>query len=489
MIKRTILRLTVSLLLLVAVSSVYADTEKYQTGRIETRAGEIETFLGVPARGDATAALYDELDYASALSAYVWAMPVVNLAGYFDAWRNVFNAEWGQYVALPSAQDRRGNLTPTTSSTYVLAMADLSETGPLVIIDIPGKNAGIIIDLWQRLLGENGIPGPFKGQGGKILVIGPGQEEPADADGYHIVRSPTYHVWWGTRLLDSDKKKALSEQGLLLQAYPYSQRKNPPQKDLIIANERKWSQNPPSGLAYFDRLARYILKEPVEERDRFMMAQLRTLGIEHDKPFDPNDRQTRVLTEGAEMGELILRAATAERRATEPYWEGTHWKELFVYPASQREDNFDHYEERAILYWEIFGIGITTTSPGTGSKYTVTHQDENGDLLDGGRNYRLHIPPNVPAKLFWSVCAYDEWTRTFIEGTDVVMIGSQEPVYETNADGSIDVYFGPEPPKGKEKNWVETTPGRVWFSYFRFFGPTEPFLEKTWKLPDFEPID
>jgi hypothetical protein len=69
------------------------------------------------------------------------------------------------------------------------------------------------------------------------------------------------------------------------------------------------------------------------------------------------------------------------------------------------------------------------------------------------------------------------------------MIGSQEPSYETNADGSIDVYFGPEQPKGKENNWVATKPGRVWFSYFRFFGPTEPFLEKTWRLPDFEPIN
>jgi hypothetical protein len=115
--------------------------------------------------------------------------------------------------------------------------------------------------------------------------------------------------------------------------------------------------------------------------------------------------------------------------------------------------------------------------------------DMNGDLLDGGKSYRLRIPPDVPAKLFWSVCAYDEGTRTFIEGTDNTMIGSQEPGYEINADGSIDVYFGPEAPEGKEANWIETKPGRVWFSYFRFFGPTEPFFDKTWVLTEFEPLD
>jgi hypothetical protein len=433
--------------------------------------------------------LYDELDYTSGLNAYIWAMPAVNIAGYFDAWRNVFKAEWGQYVALPSSQDRRGTLTPTTSSTYVLANADLSETGPLVVVDIPGNNVGIIIDLWQRLLGENGIAGPFKGKGGKFLLLGPGQDEPADAKDYHVVHSPTYHVWWGTRLLDADKDKALREQGPLLQAYPYSQRNNPPKKEMILASDRKWTQNPPSGLAYFERLARFLQNEPVAERDRFMMAQLKTLGIEVGKPFNPDERQKKILTQAAEMGELIMRGITAERRATEPYWSGTHWKELFVYPSSQRDEHFDHFEERAILYWEIFGIGITTTKPGTGSKYTVTHHDDNGDLLDGGKSYRIHIPANIPVKMFWSVCAYDEYERTFIEGTDVVMIGSQEPGYEINDDGTVDVYFGPTAPKGKEKNWVETKPGRVWFSYFRFFGPTEPFLDKTWKLPDFEPLD
>jgi hypothetical protein len=125
-------------------------------------------------------------------------------------------------------------------------------------------------------------------------------------------------------------------------------------------------------------LARYITQEPVEDRDRFMIAQLRALGIEYGKPFEPDERQKEILTQAADMGELILRAATAERRTRKPYWEGTHWKELFVFPSSQRDKHFDYFEERALLYWEIFGIGITTTKPGTGSKYTVTHQDEKG---------------------------------------------------------------------------------------------------------------
>jgi hypothetical protein len=457
------------------------------TGTVETRVGPIQLELGVPTN-ESIDKLYDELDFASAYLAYVWAMPAVNQAGYIYSWRNIFKAEWGQPVALPSSQDRRGTLTPTTSSTYVMVMTDLSETGPFIFEDFKGNHAGIITDLWHRLLAEVGNPGPFKGEGGKTLIIGPGQQVPADTKGFHVIKSAANNIFIGTRLLDDDKEKAVRELGPQFRGYPYAERENPPERPLILANDRKWTQNPPTGLAYFERLAKILLNEPVAERDRFMMAKLRTLGIEVGKPFKPDERQKKILTEAARLGELTLRAATARRRGTMPYWEGTQWKELFVYPPSQREEHFDHFEERALLYWEIFGIGIQSTGPGTGSKYTVTHWDKNGDLLDGGKSYRLRIPANVPAKLFWSVVAYDEGTRTFIDGTDNTMIGSQEPGYEINPDGSIDVYFGPTAPEGKEANWIETKPGRAWFSYFRFFGPTEPFFDKTWRLPEFEPL-
>jgi hypothetical protein len=459
-----------------------------ESGTVTTRTGSIEVTLGVPTE-ESTQKLYDDMDYANALNAYIWAMPAVNQAGYVYSWRDFFKAEWGQYVALPSSQDRRGTLTPTTTSTYIIATADLSETGPLIIEDPAANHAGIVTDLWHRLIGEVGMAGPFKNKGGKTLVIGPGQEAPKDAGEYHVIKSTTNHIFFGSRLLDPDKEKALKEIGPKFQSYPYAQRKNPPLKPYLKGNDRIWTINPPTGLAYFERLSDILRNEPVAERDRFMMAQLKPLGIEVGKPFAPNERQKKILTDAALAGELTLRGITAYRRGTLPYWEGKQWKRLFVYPSSQREEHFDHFEERAILYWEIFGIGITSTGPGTGSRYTVTHLDKNGDLLDGGKSYKLHIPANVPTAIFWSVCAYDEVTRTFIAGTTNTMVGSQEPRYIINEDGTIDVYFGPTAPQGMEKNWIETKPGRGWFSYFRFFGPTEPFFDKTWVLPDFEKID
>jgi hypothetical protein len=482
-------------LLIIGVIGCQSNTNQIQeierpkdSKAVETHIGQIRTEAGSPVKESAQL-LYDELDYTSAVNAYVWAMPFVNLAGYFAAGEDVFEAEWGQFVALPTTQDRRGTLTPTTTSTYIFAMAKLSETGPLVVEDPQGNTVGIIIDMWQRVMTENGVAGPFKGKGGKFLFLGPNMPDEGYPEEYHVIRSTTNHLWIGWRFLDEDKEKAIAELGPKLKVYSYSKRDNPPTYPVILGNSRKWTQTPPEGgIEYFERLARYIKDEPVAERDRFMMAQLKTLGIEVGKPFEPDERQTAILTKAAKIGRITMDAATAHRRGTSPWWEGKQWKRLFVYPHNQRDEHFDHFEERAILYWEIFGYGITTTKPGTGSAYTVTHIDGEGKILDGGKSYVLQIPANIPVANFWSVCAYDVRTRTFIEGTNRVMIGSQEPGYKTNDDGTIDVYFGPDAPAGFENNWVQTIPGKGWFSYFRFFGPTEPFLNKSWVLPDFEEL-
>lgn len=195
------------------------------------------------------------------------------------------------------------------------------------------------------------------------------------------------------------------------------------------------------------------------------------------------------MEEAAALGYRTLRAAVDQRRNTPPYWEGRQWKDGVNISPDQRNDTYDELEERALIYHEIFGAPVPASGPGTGSKYMVTFRDADGELLDGGTTYRLHVPPDVPVVDFWSVTAYDVATRSFIEGTERVGLGPQQPGYEINPNGSVDIWFGPEPPEGRGKNWVETRQGEGWFSYFRLFGPTEPFFDKSWTLSDFESID
>lgn len=113
--------------------------------------------------------------------------------------------------------------------------------------------------------------------------------------------------------------------------------------------------------------------------------------------------------------------------------------------------------------------------------------DANGNALDGGKNYKLHLPPNIPVKTFWSVIVYSTQTRSMLQ-TDQQFpsVSSQNKDLIVNADGSVDVYFGPKPSAGKEPNWVQTTPGETWFTILRLYGPLEAWFSKTWQPGEIE---
>jgi hypothetical protein len=102
-------------------------------------------------------------------------------------------------------------------------------------------------------------------------------------------------------------------------------------------------------------------------------------------------------------------------------------------------------------------------------------------------NYVLHVPPNAPAKTFWSITLCDVDTRCIIRNKQKIADRSSRMELLKNFDGSVDIYLGPDKPKGdKAKNWIPTVEGKAWFPYFRFYSPKQTFLDRTWVLPDIE---
>lgn len=456
----------------------------------DTRIGKLTFERDYPSQ-ETISKLFDEMDFQRASQAYLWGLPAVGINEWRKAHRDVFKARYGEMLAYVDFREKLGIMTPNYTTPYVVTLVDLQETGPLVIELPPGLMAGMILDVWQRVLADLGVVGPDQGEGGKYLLLPPGYQG-ADPQGYHVVKSPSPTVLAGVRLLGGDQEKAVRELLPGIKTYKWSPSGTGEVMPVRRAGDRQWSQTPPRGMAYWQSLNDVVQREPVMARDRITLAQLRFLGIEKGQPFKPDARQRKLLEQGALVGEAMAQANTVTRRMAPAFWPGTHWKNVIVASIDQRQPGFDELDERAALFYEAVGISkaMMLKKPGIGQRYVGTYQDSDGNWLTGGERYKLHIPANPPAKRFWSVTAYDEDTRRMVVSEQGRPdISSRKKDLVKNSDGSVDIYFGPTAPEGKEANWVQTVPGEGWFAYLRFYGPTQPFFDKSWTAPDLERID
>jgi hypothetical protein len=201
----------------------------------------------------------------------------------------------------------------------------------------------------------------------------------------------------------------------------------------------------------------------------------------------------RILTRGAAAGELMARANSfAKRFPGSRYWPDRRWDlVLLLDRPDQRADGYDQPLERAAWFYEAvsFSEAMKSRTPGKGQAYLGTYTDAAGEWLDGGSAYTLHVPADPPAKLFWNVTVYDAQTRCLVDNPQQRGDrGSRDTDLAYNEDGSVDLHFGPEAPAGRASNWIQTLPGRCWFAYARFYGPLEPYFDRSWKLGDVEAV-
>ena len=454
--------------------------------KIDTRIGTLE-FTHDFANGYPTDAtidkLYDERDFQRACQAYLWSLPAVSFTSWQRGITQGLGAKNGQIVAILSYEARRGILTANATTPYYLGFADLS-SGPLVMVIPPRGVQGGISDAWQNAIPGTEAPGTY-------LVLAPGQKAPDNVTGYIVRQSPTFNIFLGVRLTDTDPENA-KEALAQLQMYPYAQRDNPPKMDILDAGTKAWSGLPPRGMEYWQRLDDVIQGEPVEPRDIFFHAMLRPLGLEKGKPFKPDARQTKILTDAALVGEAMAKANSADRRFADGRLSTR--RALGLRAATRRRRSRRILEPaRRTRVLVLRGRRARArrwhpSGPDLRPHISSAYKDKAGEWLDGGRSYRLRVPPDPPIKLFWSVTLYDVDTRALILNEQKIADRSSRMDLRKNADGSVDIYCGPKAPAGFEKNWIPTVPGKNWFAYFRFYQPTEAYFDRSWPLPDFEQV-
>jgi hypothetical protein len=362
------------------------------------------------------------------------------------------------------------------------------------VIDFPAAvGAGLfgsIMDAWQVPLTDVGPEGEDEGKGGKYLLLPPDFKGESPA-GYIPLRFATNNGYAAFRAIpktrseeDTAKALALVKQ---LRLYPFAQTASPPAQRHIDITGKLFEGIATMDDTFFDSLAKMVNEEPVQTRDLVAMGQLRSLGIEKGKAFKP-DAQTRAILKkaAAEAHAGFMDAAT---RIT-PYWPSAKWGSA-PYLATGVSTGFTfqtgdllNADNRGALFF--FACAVPKEL-GAATMYLVAAKDATGAALEGAKSYRLNVPPNVPAKQFWAVTVYDLETAAFIRESPKVEINSYQDL-QKNADGSVDVFFGPTAPAGKESNWIHTAPGKTWVAAFRFYGPEPAIKDKTWIMGDIEPI-
>ena len=475
---------TLAVALAVVASAALANAQD----TVQTRIGELKMEHGIPSKESMTK-LYDEMDFQRACQAYIWATPAVYLYEWALQMKRQLGVGYGDVAIWDNYCDPRTiGLTPNDTTIYASTHLD-TEVGPVVIESPPGA-LGMIDDIWQRPIADVGPFGPDKGKGGKFLILPPDYKGEVPAEGYFVLRSTSRVFGYLVRgLVQAGNVKAAVDNLHGIQIYPWSQRANPPKTKFVSVSGVPVNLLAPVGFEYWERVAEIVNREPVDERDRFILAQLRFLGIEKGKPFNPDARQKALLTQAAVVGHAMNQSISfGSRLPGSEYLKGSKWEILFSLNPDQRTANYDQIDERANYTYQGIWVanGMVLQMEGNGSQYLGTGQDKAGNWLVGDHVYTQHIPANVPAKDFWSVTVYDSLTRSMIV-TDTLKpsVGSNLPLL-VNADGSVDLYFSPSAPAGKEKNWVKTSPGKTWFALFRAYGPLKPFFDRSWVLPDIE---
>lgn len=430
-----------------------------------------------------------------AVEAVVWGMPAVNTDLMYQAMVRETKGTWNQIVYWSRLLDwKNQTLTPNPDAIYMMPFFNTAEAGPM-IIEIPTANGGSItgsiMDAWQTPLEDVGPAGVDAGKGGKYLILPPGYSEAAPA-GYIPLPCQTYQ---GYALLRSILKSGSSEDfskaveyGKGIKFYPLSTAANPPATTWLDAANVVFDATIPYDVHFFESLARMVESQPWLERDRAMIDSLKTLGIQKGKPFAPDARTREIMDQAAQEARQWL-DSKYEQNLTPPFYEGGHWA-LPANPGMLKGmqsfyANPDSYpvDGRGVTYSMAF---FCPKRPAAGSYYLMATKDKAGQPLKGSVTYRLNVPTGVPVRQYWSVTAYDRATHALIREVDRASRSSQIPELQKNADRSVDVFFGPKPPAGKESNWVPTRADGDFEALFRFYGPEKSLFEKKWKLPDLE---
>lgn len=457
---------------------------------VKTRLGTLKTIDGFPDEASIEK-VYDNLDFQRGVQAVLTAIPGASLSAMRRGLRE-FGPDNQTVVMFEELMDSKTLfLTANTTTIYNFGWLNTKD-GP-VVLELPPKVLGTIDDFWFRWVGDLGVTGPDKGQGGKYLVLPPGYKGSVP-DGYFVLRPPTYNMWFFFRgfLEDGSPAPAVASIKKNLRIYSLSKKDNPPAMNIVDGSGKYFNTIHSLDFFFFEEVNEVVQEEPAEALDPETLGLFASIGIEKGKPFKPDARMKKILTEAAAVGNITARALTYKSRIPEAYfYENSAWCTPFIGGSYEflKEKGVRNVDARTFFHFYATGItpAMAKKMVGKGSAYAAAFVDADGSPLDGSKTYTVHLPPNIPEKNFWSFTLYDNQSRSMLQ-TDQQFpaVSGLTKGLVVNADKSVDIYFGPKAPAGKENNWMQTMPGKGWNTIFRLYSPLEPWFDKTWRPGEIE---
>jgi hypothetical protein len=465
------------------------DCTKTVLSRVETRMGELNYQAGFPTPGTVER-IYDEMDYQRAVLAHQISDNLVSFYSmHVGPQEAIAGAQMGDLVVWENFLDPKGIvLTGNDTTVYGMAYLDLENNGPMVVEVPPSPFLGSVLDLWQVPLAG------IDANGAKFVVVAEDYEGDVDIpDGFTELRSRTsLAVFFARGLVVDGDVEGAADTVFNSKIYPLSEIDSPPKTRIQRATGVTMDTiSPIEPMVYWTRVAKVLeyVKPDLDQDASLMISLLKPLGIEQGKAFNPDERQQKILADAAHFGWVMAQAISyAPRMEGITYYPGTQWEWVLELDPSLREAFWRDLEARTNYYFaaSMAQPAMKTKAIGKGSQYVRAARDANGEWLDGGNTYRLNVPANPPAELFWSITLHDFETRSQVQTDTLNAALSSYDDLRYNDDGSVDLYFGQTAPDGFENNWVKTIPGRGWWVWFRFYSPSEAFFDKSWTLPDFE---
>ncbi len=500
---------------------------------VETSLGTLNYRDGIPSV-DTAQKVYDQLDLQRGIEAYLNGLRGVSIYAARKGFRDAGVKDNEGVLIFSGLMDANSLfLTANADTVYFIATIDLTK-GPMVV-ETPPNTLGLFDDLWFRWVIDFGTPGPDRGLGGKYLLPPPGYDGPLPQGGYFIGRPTTTSVALLGRafLVNNDPKPAVDTIKKTLKFYPYvpgsygtsigsfltgkaplAGLSEPPTPKFIEGTGLAMNTIPPNDFSYYEMLNALVQEQPAKALRPEIGGQFAAIGIVKGKPFNPDARMRKILTDAIAIANGAGRTVSFRPRESEGfgyYGPSSHWlNPLFVGgydftrpPPDITKEGVKPYPDtgartldaRAAFFYVATGVtpAMVMRLPNVGSQYLFGIFDASGEPFDGAKTYEVTLPPNIPAAKFWSFTVYDNQTRSMLQTAQrFPRAGSQSfpsPAASANPDGSTTVYFGPSKPTGvPDGNWIETLPGKGWFTILRLYSPLEPFFDKSWRPSEIEEI-